>query len=235
MIAVNLATLQFHSPSLRRHVTYSAILPENQTGPAPVVLQLHGFSDDHTAWLNFSNLVRWAKEHPFIIILPDGGISFYLNANPAMMYEDFLMQDLYEHVTATFHVRPGPWAVGGLSMGGYGALRLACKYPDRFASVWAHSGAYFGPEELPLSAADPADADIYALVAALAARPVPPVITFDCGTADMLIGQNRQMHAHMERLGVAHTYREFPGGHTWEYWDLHVREALQQHAAVLLG
>ncbi|HWI66503.1 MAG TPA: alpha/beta hydrolase-fold protein, partial [Symbiobacteriaceae bacterium] len=146
---MNLATLQFHSPSLHKHVTYTAILPEKQNGPAPVLLQLHGYSDDHSAWVTFSNLIRHAREYPFVILLPDGGISFYLNANPGMMYEDFLIKDLYDHVNATFQVRPGPWAIGGLSMGGYGALRLGAKYPERFASVWAHSGAYFTQSEMP--------------------------------------------------------------------------------------
>ncbi|MDF2628967.1 MAG: S-formylglutathione hydrolase [Symbiobacteriaceae bacterium] len=226
--------MQFHSAALRRQVTYTAILPDNQQGPAPVVMMLHGFSDDHTAWINFSNLVRHARQYPFIIVLPDGGISFYLNAHPAMMYEDFLIQDLYTHVNATLQAKPGPWAIGGLSMGGYGALRLGARYPGRFASVWAHSSAFFRLEEMPGLPMEPADADIYAMTAALGAGQVRPVISFDCGTEDFLIEHNRRMHAHLEEVGVAHRYFEHPGAHTWEYWDEHVREALRQHAEVLL-
>jgi putative tributyrin esterase len=231
---LNLATMKFHSESLHRHVSYSVILPEKQSGPAPVLMMLHGYSDDHTAWINMSNLVRHAREYPFIIVLPDGGISFYLNANGAMMYEDFLMQDLYSHVTATFQTRQGRWAIGGLSMGGYGSLRLACKYPERFASVWAHSSAFFRLEEMPWLPEEQADADIYAITAGLASSQMRPVISFDCGTEDFLIEQNRRMHAHLEQAGVAHRYLEHPGAHTWDYWDLHVREALRQHAEVLL-
>lgn len=231
---MNLATMNFFSPALQRQVTYSAILPDKQTGPAPVLMQLHGYTDDHTAWLTYSNLVRHAREYPFIIILPDGGISFYMNCNPAMMYEDFLMQDLYSHVTATFQTQPGPWAVGGLSMGGFGSLRLAAKYPERFASVYCHSSAFWTPEQMRFLPQNPEDADLYRIVSELAQRPVKPVISFDCGVDDFLIQENRKMHAHMDGLGLAHEYREFPGAHTWVYWDEHVQEALRQHARVLV-
>jgi len=230
---VNLATLQFHSPSLHRHVSYSVILPEGQKGPAPVLMQLHGYSDDHTAWLHFSNLIRHARPYPFIIVLPDGGTSYYLNLNEANRYEDFLMQDIYDHVSATFQVRPGPWAIGGLSMGGFGAMRLGLRYPDRFASVWGHSSALLDRDELLMRLGVDQEPDIYAIAAGAAQRPNGPVISFDCGTEDFLIEHNRRFHAHLEALGVAHTYREHPGAHTWEYWDEHVKAALAQHAAVL--
>jgi S-formylglutathione hydrolase FrmB len=234
---VNLATLQFESEALRRHVTYTAILPAQQAGPAPVLMQLHGFSDDHTAWVNFSNLIAHAKRYPFIIVLPDGGTSFYLNMNPLARYEDFLMQDLYAHVNATFRVKPGPWAIGGLSMGGYGALRLALKYPERFASVWAHSSAFLAPDLLEAFCGAPLgaeDADVYQVAAEFARREcVRPVISFDCGTEDQLLEANRAMDRHLDGLGVAHRYSEHPGGHTWAYWDEHVQAALRQHADVL--
>jgi S-formylglutathione hydrolase FrmB len=234
---VNLATLKFYSEALRRHVTYTAILPAQPAGPAPVLLQLHGFSDDHTAWAACSNLIRHAESYPFLIVLPDGGTSFYLNLNPLAHYEDFLMQDLWGHVNATFRVRPGPWAVGGLSMGGYGALRLGMKYPERFASVWAHSSAFLPPDMLSAFCGVPfdvADADIYGLAAEFARRDgARPVISFDCGTEDHLLEANRSMHQHLDALGVVHGYSEHPGAHTWDYWDEHVQSALRQHASIL--
>jgi putative tributyrin esterase len=237
---MNLATMQFFSPALGRQVSYTAILPEAQQGPAPVLLQLHGLSDDHTAWVKFSNLVRHARPYPFIIVLPDGSTSFYADMHPHMRYESFLMEDLWRHVSRTFQVRPGPWAIGGLSMGGFGTIRLAAKYPDRFASAWSHSG-FFGPRGWQVekgwadaATPDPDDLDVFALTRRLAASGAPrPVITLDCGTEDRLIGHNRALHTHLDELGVAHTYREHPGAHTWEYWDEHVREALEQHARVL--
>jgi putative tributyrin esterase len=231
---VNLATVQFHSQALRRQVTYTVILPERQQGPAPVLMQLHGYSDDHTAWVTYSNLVRHAKPYPFIIVLPDGGVSFYANIHHTARYEEFLMEDLWAHVGGTFQVKPGPWAIGGLSMGGLGALRLALKYPGRFASAWAHSGFYPLPEEMPPGLDEPAEIDVGALAEQLVATPpaARPVISFDCGTEDALLPMNRRLHASLERLGIAHEYAEYPGAHTWDYWDQHVQTALQQHARV---
>jgi S-formylglutathione hydrolase FrmB len=231
---MHLATMQFYSPALQRHVTYTVILPEEQQGPAPVLLQLHGYTDDHTAWVTSSNLVRHARPYPFIIVLPDGATSFWADANDRMRYETFVMEDLWRHVTRTFQAQEGPWAVGGLSMGGFGALRFACKYPDRFASVWGHSSAFFDRRGLFPKLEDPAEMDMLALTRRLAASPVRPVISFDCGTEDELLDGNRRLHDHLNALGIDHAYQEHPGAHTWAYWDEHVQAALKQYARVLV-
>ena len=225
---MNLATLQFRSGALSRHVTYSAILPEGGQGPFPVVMQLHGFGDDHTAWTRLSRLVEHARPYPFVIVMPDGGTSFYLDLTPragvgSLRYEEFLIQDLWQHVSGTFQVRSGPWAIGGLSMGGFGAVRLGLKYPDRFASIWAHSAPYYtraqvASGERPRFAGefevDPAELDVFALAERAAASGAAPRLGFDCGVDDQLVVDNRRFHAHLDRIGLRHQYAEHPGGHT---------------------
>lgn len=129
-------------------------------------------------------------------------------------------------------------AIGGLSMGGYGALRLGLKYPDRFASIWAHSaGLRLLDEHFLERLDDPDDAsvDVQAerLKARLDAGERGPAISFDCGTEDELLDRNRDLHRHLEAIGLEHHYAEYPGGHTWDYWDEHVQEALAQHAKAL--
>lgn len=237
---MNLATVQFFSKALGRHVTYSVILPWDELWDRhkdfPVLYQLHGRSDDHTAWLNFSNLVVHARGVPFIIVLPDGGVSFWSDYSPRERYETFLLEDLDTHVRRTFPVRPGKAAIGGLSMGGYGAMALALKHPDRFASVWAHSSAFYDAEKFrsfPVPPADPEGMDIFAIAERAKGFRELPVIGFDCGRDDAFIENNRRFHRHLEQLGIPHTYVEHDGGHTWAYWDLHVREALQQHQKVM--
>ncbi len=238
-----LATVRFKSHVLDRQVTYSALLPEDQPGPHPVVLQLHGYSDDHLHWLLYSRLADHVLPYNIIVVMPAGENSFYINAPSnsrrphgathlnMLPYEDFLMQDLWEHVTRTFQTRRGRWAIGGLSMGGYGAMRLGCKYPDRFASIWAHSGVYdLGPSKK--SAFGLEDASVYTHVNRLAESGHRIKISFDCGIDDELIDHSRRLHRHMDKLGLPHHYAEHPGGHTWEYWDQHVQEALKQHAEV---
>ncbi len=234
---MNTATVQFFSKALHHHVTYTAILPNPAfgKGPFPVLYQLHGLTDDHTAWLYRSNLVRHIEKWPFIVILPDGGTSFYLNYHATAKYEDFMMEDLPNHVTTVFHAQEGKAAIGGLSMGGYGTLRLALKYSDRFASAWAHSAATFTAEQFrdrfPHPPADLEDADLFALATQRAGQDLP-TISFDCGTEDFLLDANRSFHKHLTDLGISHGYCEHPGAHEWDYWDLYVREAIAQHADV---
>jgi putative tributyrin esterase len=239
---MNLATMQFESPALGRHVTYGVILPQIKADSYPVVMQLHGYSDDHTAWLYNTSLIRYASAYPLILVLPNGGTSAYLNlhlnVDPTsslglQRYEIFLVRDLMQHVTRTFHVRPGRWGIGGHSMGGFGAMRVGCKYPDRFASIWAHSGAYYTREEMETYYPDPVDADVYGHVDNLAQSEHNVTVTFDCGVEDTLVDHARRLHVHMDKVGLAHQYHENSGGHTWEYWDLHVQKALEQHARVL--
>jgi putative tributyrin esterase len=183
---------------------------------------------------------------PLIVVMPSGGNSWWSNISPgskddpvyALNYEDYLVQDLWTHVNDTFSVRAGVrWAIGGLSMGGFGAIRLGLKYPDKFCSIYAHSSVIPNAQELdewiPLvSPEQRADMDCYRW----AEKRMPgdlPRLGFDCGVGDFLVEHNRRYHIHLERLGLPHAYAEYPGGHDWDYWDLYVREALAQHCEVL--
>lgn len=233
-----IATVQFMSQSLWRLATYTALLPEDTSaaGPYPVLYQLHGGNQGHTAWLHRSNLATYVQHLPLIVVLPDGAQSRWANGGqPFARYEDFLMKDLADHVIHTFHATTGNWAIGGNSMGGFGAVRLGLKYPERFSSVWAHSGVYPTVETVPEHwhwDGEMEDLDCYRL-AGRSDPPRLPRLSFDCGTDDHLLDSNRRFHAYLEERGVPHTYREHPGGHDWTYWDRHVQEALEQHSDVL--
>jgi S-formylglutathione hydrolase FrmB len=227
---------------LRRQVTYSVILPESGSGPYPVLMQLLGYGGNHTDWLHLSRLIVHAAPYPLIVVLPDGGTSAYLNLDLDLKpssslglqrYEDFLMDDLPEHVAKSFRVRPGRWAIGGLSMGGFGAMRLGLKHPDRFASIWAHSGAYYTRAEMVGYYPDPDDADVFAYAHRLARSDQRLVITFDCGIDDDLVESSRRLHSHMEAIGLHHRYFELPGSHNWEFWDGQTPAALAQHVRAL--
>ncbi|HWK81722.1 MAG TPA: hypothetical protein VNP95_13205, partial [Thermomicrobiales bacterium] len=97
------------------------------------------------------------------------------------------------------------------------------------------SGAYHIGNVLDMQAfPDQDDIDVMKLATRFTELPAAsrPAIAFDCGTEDELIQHNRDLHEHMDALGIEHIYREHPGGHTWDYWDLHVQEALARHAEV---
>lgn len=234
------ARVQFFSEGLGKWTSYNVILPDDGDGPFPVLLQLHGLSDDADAWLQRSNLVRHVAGLPLVVVLPDGGTSGYVNWKASdrlhkNRYEDLLVQDIPAHLQRTFNVTNGPWAIGGLSMGGYGAMRLGLKYLDRFSSIYAHSSAFHIHEVLDQDLVDTsiADADVFHLAEALAGRDDLPAIAFDCGTEDRLIDTNRRFHEHLQALNIGHHYAEYPGDHDWDYWDEHVVEALALHARVL--
>ena len=214
----SVVTVECHSAALDRVVTYTALVPQSGTPPFAVLYQLHGASDDHRAWLYKSNLLRYVDGLPLLVVMPSGENSYYVGP-----WEKLVVDDIPAHVERTFRVRPGRAAIGGLSMGGYGAIRLGLLYPHRYASIFAHSS------RLPESADD---RDV-GVVAERVDRAQLPALAFDCGVDDHLIDDSRRFHVRLDALGLPHQYREHPGAHTWEYWDEHVREAIAWHVRVL--
>lgn len=236
---MGVATVQFYSHALGRRTTYDAILPDTGTGPFPVLLQLHGLYDDHHSWIQKSKLVHYVADMQLIVILPDGATSCYLDwlggdRLNRQNYETMIADDLWREIHRSFHVGDDKWAIGGLSMGGYGAIRLGLRYPDKFSSVWAHSAAFVIGDIVPtLGIGDIEDSNLHELASKLKGRTDLPTLSFDCGTEDELIESNRDFHALLNELGIDHLYAEHPGGHTWEYWDEHILDALPQHERIL--
>jgi putative tributyrin esterase len=239
--------LRFFSNSLAKQTAASVLLPEaGIPGPYATFYLLHGLSDDHTIWTRRTSVERYAAGLPLIVVMPDGGRGFYTDAKAGMALEAAIVQDLIPYVDALFHTRAerSGRCIGGLSMGGYGAAKLALKYPELFCSAVSHSGA-LGIARHPLGA-DRGDAfademrrifgenpaggenDLYALSERLAPEQ-RPALRIDCGTEDFLLDVNRAFHAHLQKIGYTHEYEEFPGAHDWAYWDVHVQEAIAFH------
>jgi len=229
--------VSYSSQALQSQCGAYIVLPASGK-PFRVVYLLHGYSGNHTDWVRLTGIVRYAEERRVMVVMPDGANAFYTDARgyPAK-YEQHILETI-RFIDDTFATidSPAGRGIGGLSMGGYGAMKLGLKYPELFGSVASHSGVLdiaaamrnnpdlqihgiFGPEV-------PAEEDCFQL----ATRPGPkPAIYFDCGDEDFLIEHNRRFTAHLQQLGVEHVYREHPGAHTWEYWDCHVVEALDFH------
>ena len=107
---MTISTVRMMSHALQRPTTYTVIVPEAaQAGPGPyhVLLQLHGYGDDHQAWVLKSNIALYLEKLPLIVVFPNGENSYWLNWEPGRLYEDFLMQDLWAHIEATYPVLPG--------------------------------------------------------------------------------------------------------------------------------
>ena len=227
--------------ALRKMTSAVVILPENAgPGPFPVLYLLHGLSDDQTAWTRRTCLERYVEGWPLIVVMPDGGRGFYTDSatEPAGAFETFLRRDLIGFVDRTFQTRADRESrvIAGLSMGGYGAIKLALKFPRMFCAAASHSGAlwrpalldaYEGSELHRVFGDHPGGGpnDVYAL-AERVDRAQLPALRLDCGTEDYLLLQNRLFHRHLEALGIAHEYAEHPGAHDWIYWDTHIRDTI---------
>ncbi len=239
------ATIHYFSQSLRKASEFNVVFPEEANLPRPwaTFYLLHGLSDDYSIWMRRTSIERYVAGLPLVVVMPDGGRGWYTNAKEGYAYEDDLLNDVRGLVERTFPVRPEREgrAIGGLSMGGYGAVKIGLKHHEEFASVNSHSGAVgflhdpqrgreLSPEFTRIFGDDPkgSDEDPFALVDQIDHGRLP-ALRLDCGTDDFLLDQNRAFHKHLEERQIPHEYEEFPGGHSWDYWDTHVQQAIAFH------
>lgn len=211
------AELHYFSNCLAKQTACNVILPEIEAGRRyPVMYLLHGLSDDYTIWCRRTSIERYAEGLALIIVMPDGGRSLYSNTLTGQRYEDALaieLPEMIDRIFPTLTSREGR-CLTGLSMGGYGALKFAMKYPDRFGSCVSHSGAMnFGNE--PNLGGTEREAEFRMLVGETPAggpndlfaiaeqidRNKLPAIRIDCGTEDFLLNHNRRMAKHLNKSG----------------------------------
>jgi putative tributyrin esterase len=231
------------SASLKGRGDITLWVPSGVT-PVGMVLLLHGVYGSHWAWAlkggahrTAERLVASGEIPPLVLAMPSDGLwgdgSGYWK-HPTQDFERWMVEDVPAAVLRAVPVlsETSPRFISGLSMGGYGALRLACRFPDRFAAASGHSSitrfeqlALFVEE--PLDAYGPGEGPRDVLDVALANRDRLPRLRFDCGTEDLLLEANRELHRGLERAGIAHEYEEFPGGHEWPYWEKHLAETLR--------
>jgi putative tributyrin esterase len=240
-----------NSAALGRTMKYRVLLPDGYDASLrryPVLYLLHGLGGNYADWTMRSNLAEYTRALPLIVVMPDAGNAWYTNAaDGSERMEDYVFTDLPADVVQKFRTVNSRYgrAIAGLSMGGYGALKLAFKRPAAFAVVGAFSGAFevtrsgrlerligaaeseriariFGPAESQTRK----DSDVFSLAAAL--KPAAaPYVYIDCGITDNeLIGANREVVAALHKAGVAYEYHEVAGGHTWDYWDRQIRQFL---------
>lgn len=256
------AQVHWRSNVIGKQTEMQVLLPSVGAPPFAALYLLHGIGGDSTTWLRHSRLEWYLRNLPLIVVLPEGGRGFYTDNEEGPAYARHMGEEVPAFVERTFHAKParGARAIGGVSMGGYGALRVALGYPDRFCSVHSHSGAVMRMN-LDVSPRQARKNEILRrhppeflaeLQRVFGRRPVGtkhdllalilrarrrhrrlPRILIDCGSEDSLIGPNRDLHQALADHRVPHTYREFPGDHDWDYWDLRIREAVAFHAGNL--
>ena len=242
----------FFSDALELSTSMSVILPQrvrtrigtDEPPPSdeapPVLYLLHGLSDDDTIWSRRTSIERYAEALGLAVVMPAVHRSFYTDMRHGGRYWTFVSEELPEIVAQLFRVSTDRERtfVAGLSMGGYGALQLALRRPERFAAAASLSGALdldalrargdrdetlrlvLGDEPVRGTQGDLshllAEADVDAL----------PRLFVACGTQDVLVGQSHRFVEQATARGIDVTQSYASADHTWDYWDEVVQEVL---------
>lgn len=215
----------------------------------PLVILLHGVYGSHWGWAlrggahrTAARLMERGEIPPLVLAMPSDGLwgegSGYIR-HSGRDFERWIVDD----VPATVAMVEGcvdaqsPLCVAGLSMGGFGALRLAAKYPGRIRAASGHSSATHLKTLEPFFTAGFTSLDVRPeepslLELLIGQRDALPPIRFDCGTEDALFADNRALHFGLQAAGVSHGYAEFSGGHDWPYWEKQLAESLRFFAGI---
>ena len=238
------------SNALGKCIQYNVVIPEKHDENTPNVLLLHGLSDDHTVWQRLTSIERYANERGICVIMPDGGRSFYTDMKYGGAYYTCIVNDVLESAHNLFNIstKREKNFTAGLSMGGYGAVKIALRNPDRFAGCASLSGALkittqanskiwnvdfsaIWGEDFTETIPGSQD-DLIALIDTFDGSDKPkPKIFAACGDEDFLLDDNRFFRDYISGKGFDFTYEEHPGNHNWLFWDTYIQRAID----VLLG
>jgi enterochelin esterase-like enzyme len=241
----------FYSPELDRDMPYYIYLPPNYDTAGrryPVLYLLHGLGGHREEWLAYGlvNVVDQEISNgnipPMIVVLPQGDRDYWVNhAKDGLRWGEYIDRDLVRHIDATYRTlrSPASRAIGGLSMGGYGALSHAFTHPAIFGIVGAHSASLhlddgkappFLGQSLEFQLKDP----LYL------ARTAPNLdhlqIWIDIGQADDIwLPNNLALHQILLDRGIDHIWQSPPGGHDYDYWIARVIDYVHFYGHAFAG
>ena len=237
----------FYSPALDRQVPYDIYLPpdyETANRRYPVLYMLHGGGAHRDEWLGYGLIdvadpqMRNGGLQPMIIVFPQGDTGYWTdNAGGGPRWGEYLWRDVVGQIDAAYRTAASPRsrAVGGVSMGGWGALSNSFVHPDVFGVAGAHSPSLpqdngFRPvlgtgEEFlqkdPISLASTA-AGLNSLQ-----------IWIDSGQVDEWLPRINELHNALASRGIAHTWQVNPGVHDYTYWMKHTLDYLRFYSTAL--
>jgi S-formylglutathione hydrolase FrmB len=260
-----------NSQILEQAVHYCVYLPQGYDAAIkapgavryPVLYFLHGLGDNEQTLFNsggWTLLDEMRNKHElgnFLIVAPEGRRSFYINsADGSVRYSDFFLRELIPHIESKYRAGASrkKRAISGISMGGYGALRLAFARPDLFSAVSAQSAALITESPGELDAASRAGSPLGKVLASVFGDPIDNAhwnanspfllaktnvvalrkmaLYFNCGHDDNYGFEKgaAALHEELAKLGVKHDYRPYPGDHSVSYFLAHFAEVMQFHS-----
>lgn len=243
---LQLYTSSYFSSSLNRFQPVAWAVPHSASAHPnrlyPMLLLLHGRNCNYLSWAKHTKVLQYAAHYEMVVAFAEGGEGWYTDSADGMQpWETDIISSLVPWLRKhlPLHAPGRCWAVGGMSMGGYGAIKLSLKYTSTFATGVSHGGAF---EITRREGAHPVFGDfhgdmahrklndVYALAeAALCKLPTErPSLWIDCGTEDELLPVSRRFHQHLEFTGYGHQYYETNGHHTWPYWNRALRRIMPE-------
>ena len=248
--------VKFFSEALTIRSTMYVLLPQRlladvNNGRKPkyrTLYLLHGHSDDHTAWQRFTSIERYAEGLNLAVVMPAVHLSFYNDMAHGGKYWQFISEEVPALARELFSLSSARKDnfVAGLSMGGYGAFKMALTYPERFAAAASLSGALdihavvdpnhprsnkAWQEEMQTVFGDwrkvpGSHHDLFRLAKRVAKSSVRPRLYQCCGTEDQLYEDNLRFRDVVRKLPLDLTCEKGPGEHTWAYWDKMIQRVL---------
>lgn len=230
--------VQYDSEILNRLTGINVILPEKRISgmPLPVLYLLHGFSGNENSWCAQTSLQRYVRYKNIAVIMPDAFNSFYTDmACGAYNFYTYFLKELLPFAKESFNLsgRREDNFIAGISMGGYGAFKIALLNPDIFSAAVSLSGCM----DIKRIAAEndmtavfgntvPDNEDLFYLAERGAGSLNKPRLYQWCGTEDFLYSDNVKFKDYIQSLGFDYTYKESRGTHEWKYWDEQIRKIL---------
>ncbi|ACM59338.1 S-formylglutathione hydrolase FrmB [Caldicellulosiruptor bescii] len=254
--------INFYSKRLKRSTTLMAVLPvdrfdrsfskKSDVDSLKVLYLLHGYAGNHMDWLYGAQIVELSLKYNVAIFMPCGENSFYLDdEDREAYYSEYIGNELIEFTRNVFPIPEDreKTFIGGLSMGGYGALRNGLKYHKIFGGIIALSSAliihkiagitpdfkdgiasykYYRHVFGDLSSLIGSDKDINALAKKLKKEGVDiPKIYMACGKDDFLVHENRELYNFLKKEELNVTYEEDEGTHDWQFWNRYIFKAFE--------
>ncbi len=243
----------FHCSFFSRYLSHETqvelFLPDDNGSGKPyrLLYLLHGRGDDCTGWVRNTMIEQYANQYGIAVAMPSAETSFYVDGVYGKRYYSYLTRELPEKLLSWFPLssRPEDTYIAGLSMGGYGALKIGLTLPERFAAIGVFS-AGIRPDQFPDFCPTPEDNEILhedvrrafgdhgleekdipeAMLAKCVenGRRVPPIFHYE-GRQDMLYEMNANFRDYASTLSVPYHYDEWDGEHCWVFWN----EAIQKY------
>ncbi len=233
----------------QRAVSQIGMAAPDRGGKHPVLWLLHGASDDETIWQRRTSIERYAARYGLAVVMPAAQLSSYANMAHGGRYHDYIAYELPELMRSFFPLssRREDNFISGLSMGGFGCMKLGLAHPEAYAAIGCLSAGIAPVFPLP-AASDPRRARWDAMVtggrdlrgtqedAFASARRIlrenqpAPRIYHACGSEDFLLGSarmTRDFFLQIPENPFGYVYEENPGAHTWEFWDEHIQHFLR--------